>query len=82
MKKSRLQELANIKESLERTLQKNIMDEQPNRLANAIEETMKNIDPNMSYKHFAEAVALILDDGFGQHNYKPFVDYLRKLLNT
>ena len=59
-----------------------IMDEQPNRLHNAIEEAMFNIDPDMSYKHFAEAVALMLEDGYGQHNYKPFVDHLRKLLNT
>ena len=61
MKKSRLQELANIKESLR------IMDEQPNRLHHAIETAMFNIDPDMNYKHFAEAVALMLEDGYGQH---------------
>ena len=51
-----------------------------NQLHYAISTAIFNIDENMSYKDFAAAVALMLKDDYGTHNYKPFIKELEKQL--
>ena len=45
-------------------------------LANAINDAMVQIDDSMSYKDFAEAVAILLKDEYGSHNFNPFMEVL------
>ena len=47
-------------------------------LAKEIDKAMIKIDDSMSYKDFAIAVATVLRDEYGQHNYKPFMEELKK----
>ena len=49
-------------------------------LAKEIDKAMIKIDDSMSYKDFAEAVATILRDEYGQHNYKGFIEELKNNL--
>ena len=49
-------------------------------LAKHIQDGMEKIDDSMSYKDFAAAIAKILRDDYGDHNYGPFIDELKKLL--
>ena len=73
MKKSELRQL--IREELEK------MSSLSSQLASAINTSMDDIDENMSYKDFAMAVASILKDNYGTHNYQPFMDELTKNLS-
>jgi len=57
------------------------MDPKANMLHQAISEAIFRIDENMNYKIFADAVALMLEDGYGAHNYDQFLDHLRMQLN-
>lgn len=50
------------------------------KLAAEIDKAMIKIDDSMSYKDFAAAVATILRDQFGSHNYLPFIEELKKNL--
>jgi hypothetical protein len=49
-------------------------------LANAINTAMLQIDDSMSYTDFAEAVASILIDEYGTHNFTPFMEVLNARL--
>ena len=49
-------------------------------LANSINSAMIEIDDSMSYKDFAEAVASILIDEYGTHNFNPFMEVLHARL--
>ena len=49
-------------------------------LARVIGESMAYIDPDMSYKVFADAVSKVIIEDYGSHNYKPFLNELKKLL--
>jgi len=49
-------------------------------LANAINAAMLQIDDSMSYKDFADAVASILIDEYGTHNFTPFMEVLHARL--
>ncbi len=45
-------------------------------LATAINDVMIEIDDSMSYKDFASAVATILQEEYGTHNFSPFMEVL------
>jgi hypothetical protein len=49
-------------------------------LAKAIAKAIDKIDDSMSYKDFAHAIAKILKDDYGAHNFKPFIEELNKQL--
>lgn len=49
-------------------------------LTNAINSAMVKIDDSMSYKDFADAVANILIDEYGTHNFNPFMEVLHARL--
>ena len=49
-------------------------------LANAINAAMLQIDDSMSYVDFADAVASILIDEYGTHNFNPFMEVLHARL--
>jgi len=44
--------------------------------AQAIDKALISVDESLSYKDFALAVARILIDEYGQHNFMPFMDVL------
>jgi len=44
--------------------------------AKAMNKSIETVDPNLSYKDFALAVAAILKDEYGSHNFKPFMEIL------
>ena len=73
MKQSELRQL--IKEELKE------MTSSSSQLASAINFSMSDIDQNMSYKDFAMAVASVLKDNYGTHNYEPFINELTKNLS-
>jgi hypothetical protein len=50
------------------------------KLSAEINKAMMKIDDSMSYEDFALAVAKILMDEYGTHNYEPFMKVLRKEL--
>lgn len=50
------------------------------KLAIEINKSMIKIDDSMSYDDFAKAVAKILIDEYGQHNYEPFMKVLHSEL--
>ena len=49
-------------------------------LANSINSAMIEIDDSMSYTDFAEAVASILINEYGTHNFNPFMEVLHARL--
>tara|TARA_R110000796_G_scaffold171433_1_gene288520 strand:+ start:1442 stop:1957 length:516 start_codon:yes stop_codon:yes gene_type:complete len=49
-------------------------------LSNAILDAVVKIDDSMSYTDFAEAVASILIDQYGTHNFSPFMEVLHARL--
>jgi hypothetical protein len=51
-----------------------------NKLSNEINKAIMKIDDSMSYEDFASAVAKILIDEYGTHNYEPFMKVLHKEL--
>ncbi len=53
---------------------------QSDKLASDISRAIVKIDDSMSYVDFAHAVAKILRDDYGSHNYEPFIKELRKKL--
>jgi hypothetical protein len=50
------------------------------KLASEINKSMIKIDDSMSYTDFATAVAKILVDEYGEHNYEPFMKVLHNEL--
>lgn len=44
--------------------------------AAAIDKALMSVDESLSYKDFAVAVARVLIDEYGQHNFMPFMDVL------
>jgi hypothetical protein len=53
---------------------------QSDKLASEINRAITKIDDSMSYVDFAHAVAKVLRDEYGSHNYTPFINELRKKL--
>ena len=49
-------------------------------LAIKINSAIEEVDDSMSYKAFAGAVAIVLKDEYGKHNYDKFIDELTKEL--
>ena len=47
------------------------------KLQKLIDESINLVDESLSYKDFADAVALQLEDTYGGHNYQMFLDHLR-----
>jgi len=45
-------------------------------VAKAMDDAMTSVDENLSYKDFALAVAAILKDEYGSHNFGPFMEIL------
>ncbi len=52
------------------------------KLANSINSAMIEIDDSMSYVDFADAVASILIDEYGTHNFNPFMERLQSKLGA
>lgn len=50
------------------------------KLANAINNSIDSINDSMSYKDFATAVAKVLIDEYGEHNFAPFMTVLHREL--
>jgi hypothetical protein len=50
------------------------------KLANEINKSINKIDDSMSYTDFAMAIAKILEDDYGKHNYEPFMKVLHTQL--
>lgn len=50
------------------------------KLSKEILKSIMKIDDSMSYKDFATAVAKILKDEYGTHNFEPFLEHLKKEL--
>lgn len=73
-----------IKISELRSIVKQVMNEQHSleskQLANMISDSISQVDDSLSYKDFAQAVASVLIDNYGEHNYEPFINELRKSL--
>jgi len=67
MDKQRLQELAGITPTSQK-------------LASLISSSIASIDPNMSYKDLAGAVAIVLKNEYGTHNYEKFIGTLKSNL--
>lgn len=53
---------------------------QSDKLSSEINRAITRIDDSMSYVDFAHAVAKVLRDEYGSHNYEPFIKELRKKL--
>ena len=49
-------------------------------LANMISDSITQVDDSLSYKDFAQAVAIVLIDNYGEHNYEPFISELKNNL--
>ena len=47
-----------------------------NQAAQAIDQAIASIDDSMSYSDFAKAVAIILKDEYGAHNFNKFMEVL------
>lgn len=61
---------------------KDILNEstESDRLSKEINKSILKIDDSMSYVDFAHAVAKVLKDEYGTHNYIPFIKELKKKL--
>jgi hypothetical protein len=61
---------------------KDILNEstESDRLSKEINKSILKIDDSMSYADFAHAVAKVLKDEYGTHNYIPFIKELKKKL--
>ena len=49
-------------------------------VAKGINKAIVDVDDSLSYKDFAEAVAAILIEDYGTHNFKPFMEVLHARL--
>lgn len=57
-----------------------IIEENAQAAAKAINDAIETVDENLSYKDFALAVAAILKDEYGSHNFGPFMKVLHSEL--
>ena len=53
---------------------------QSDKLASEINRSITKIDDSMSYIDFAHAVAKVLKNEYGSHNFEPFIKELKKAL--
>jgi hypothetical protein len=53
-----------------------------NQLAGEMLQAIAGIDESMSYEVLAAAVAKVLIDEYGEHNYQPFISELSKNLGV
>jgi len=53
---------------------------QSDKLSSEINRAINRIDDSMSYTDLAHAVAKVLKNEYGSHNYEPFIKELRKAL--
>ena len=53
-----------------------IIEENAPAAAKAMNDAIETVDENLSYKDFALAVAAILKDEYGSHNFAPFMEIL------
>jgi len=65
-----------LTESQLERLESEIDTSQSKDLARKIDVAITSIDESMSYKEFAEAVAIVLKEQYGEHNFKPFINHL------
>ena len=56
------------------------IDKESDTLATAIANSIYKIDENMSYEDFAIAVAKVLFNKYGKHNFAPFMTVLHREL--
>lgn len=56
------------------------IDKESDSLENTIANSIYKIDKNMSYKDFAIAVAKVLINKYGEHNFAPFMTVLHREL--
>ena len=51
-------------------------------LVNEINLAIEKIDESLSCEDFAKAIAIILEDNYGQHNYNKFLKTLNNKINA
>lgn len=51
-------------------------------IAKAIDNTINTIDENLGVHDFAKAIAYVLKDQYGSHNYQQFITTLKNELNS
>ena len=79
MKHSQLKQL--IKEEISKTLGENIeLNPKSEQLSEDIYNSLTRIGV-VDYTDFAAAVANVLEDSYGTHNYAPFINELKKHLS-
>ena len=49
-------------------------------LANKINSSINEIDESMSYNDFADAIAIVLQEQYGEHNFSSFLERLQSKL--
>jgi hypothetical protein len=54
--------------------------EKSDKLAKLISNSINQIDDSLSYRDFAMAISSIMKEDYGRHNYKSFLDVLKKEL--
>ena len=54
----------------------NLHEEKADLAAKAIDQAIAGVDESLSYSDFAKAVAIILKDEYGAHNFNPFMEVL------
>ena len=54
----------------------NLYESQADLAAKAIDQAITGVDESLGYKDFAKAVATILKDEYGTHNFNPFMEIL------
>ena len=54
----------------------NLYEEKADLAAKAINQAIAGVDDSLSYKDFALAIAQILKDEYGSHNFSPFMEVL------
>ncbi len=74
MKKSQLLQL--IREEIEKSAKNNDDTSKVTSLVPLLINAIDQVDDNLSYKDFAEAIAVILTDEYGSHNFHPFMEVL------
>jgi hypothetical protein len=54
---------------------------QSNKLSELIIQSINEVDENLSYEDLALAIADVLENNYGTHNYAPFIEALSNSLN-
>ena len=54
----------------------NLYEEKADLAAKAIDQAIAGVDESLGYSDFAKAVAIILKDEYGAHNFNPFMEVL------